>query len=94
MFTAGSIEIPFIWILRTPPFDEPAVREELRLRINRIEGVEIAEAAITKRPAFPARLLRAESELTKFYDAMEWLLGTARSAQPGTAGVGEPEAAP
>ncbi|MEJ1229860.1 MAG: hypothetical protein WDM88_03185 [Galbitalea sp.] len=48
----GSVEVVFQWLKDRPPFDRVGLREELRTRLNRIAGIEIAEDRLAKRPSF------------------------------------------
>src|SRR6185312_4609999 len=40
-YPSGRIEVVFQYLAARPPFDDAALRDELRVRLNEMEGVEI-----------------------------------------------------
>jgi hypothetical protein len=79
-WTYGTVEVAFPYMKQ--PFDDPAKREELRQRLNRIAGVNLAPDAISKRPGIPIVTFLDDERLKQFLDVMDWRVGELRSAQP------------
>lgn len=78
----GTLEISFQHLKNKEPFTDPTLREELRLRLNKAPGIDIAPAKIALRPSI--RLQQLEVELTRqaILAAFEWLTETARADRP------------
>lgn len=74
VFTGGSVEVYFQWLLHRPPFDQVSKRIELMNRLNTIQGVSIQENSLTKRPNIKLSLLVKEDNLNKFLAAFDWLI--------------------
>ena len=74
VYTYGKIEIYFQHYLPKKPFDNESKREELRVKLNEIDGLDIPPEAMTKRPSFDFTLLENEQKLTQFFDAFEWFI--------------------
>jgi hypothetical protein len=72
LYTYGSLEIQFQWIRRRPPFDNEKLRDELRSRLNQIEGVELAPDTIERRPAISLETLAEADKLRQALDAFDW----------------------
>jgi len=71
VYTYGSVEINFQFMARRPPFDDLAQREELRRRLNEIEGVELT-AQDDLRPNIPLAMFVAPEALSRLLKALEW----------------------
>jgi hypothetical protein len=81
----GKVDISFQFMTR-PPFDDVAMRHELRRRLNEIPGVSIPDDAITRRPNIPLALFAADPEaLEAFKRVLDWFCETVRSDLPGRA---------
>jgi hypothetical protein len=78
LWTYGTVEVPFPWMKK--PFDTPEKREELRERLNGIEGVNLPTDAIYKRPGIPIATFSNEERLRSFLDVMDWCVRELRSA--------------
>lgn len=72
LYTYGRIEISFLFIARRPPFDDPALRERLRERLNAIPGVELPPSALEQRPSIAMAALTSPTACQQFCDAMDW----------------------
>jgi hypothetical protein len=79
-WAGGVIEVQFHHLAYRARFEDERVRDELRSRLNAIEGVDIASDTLRRRPSFPIRLLRDTKQRQLFYDAIEWFLETARAS--------------
>jgi hypothetical protein len=84
-WAGGVIQVQFHHLAYRARFEDERVRDDLRSRLNAIEGVNIASNTLRKRPSFSIRLLRDMQQRQQFYDAVEWFLETASSARPGAA---------
>jgi hypothetical protein len=83
-WAGGVIQVQFHHLAYRARFEDERVRDDLRSRLNAIEGVDIASDTLRRRPSFSIRLLRDTQQRQLFYDAVEWFLDTARSARAGT----------
>jgi hypothetical protein len=73
----GQVEIRFQYMRK--PFDNPAKREELREKLNHIEGVNLPSGR--QRPGIPiATFSNDEEKLTRFLEVMDWCIAELRSA--------------
>lgn len=74
VWTTFGIEIYFYWYAYKAPFTESAARLEIARRLSRIDGVELTEAHINKRPSFPLELLASEEAWSLFLETYDWFL--------------------
>lgn len=80
LWTSGSAEIKFGYLITRPPFDDVELRREFLRRLNEIAGVSIPEDAITRFPSIRLDILAASTEaLDSFKGALDWFCETARS---------------
>ncbi|WP_258573598.1 GmrSD restriction endonuclease domain-containing protein [Actinomadura parmotrematis] len=93
---SAVVEVVFQHLSVRPPFDEAALREELRQRLNRIDGVDIPEAKLVLRPRFPVAALAGggEAELLRTLDWFMERVGTAVPPEGGDGAVPEDGAVP
>lgn len=75
---AGEVEIWFNWLQRREPFSDPALREELRRRLNAISGVRIDANRIGGKPKFPLEALNRSESMKAFQDTVTWAFGIMR----------------
>jgi hypothetical protein len=73
-----GIEITFQYLLKKPPFDNPARRLEWLHHINKIPGILLPDSAIDRRPNFPLLSLESEEAMTQFLTALDWFVGEVR----------------
>jgi len=78
LWTYGTVEVAFPYMKK--PFDAPAKREELRERLNEIDGVNLPKDAIYKRPGIPISTFSNEETLRRFFDVMDWCIRELHSA--------------
>jgi len=50
VWTNGYVEIQFQYMKKSPPFDQAASRDELRKRLNALDGVSLDDDTIDRRP--------------------------------------------
>ncbi|MFJ5992168.1 DUF262 domain-containing protein [Lentzea sp. NPDC092896] len=79
LYPSGRVEVVFQHLLVRPPFDQTELREELRGRLNKAPGVDIAADKIDKRPSFPFRVLLDPVARTVVLDTLKWFHEQARS---------------
>lgn len=72
IWASGSIEIYFQWYKDRPPFDQIEYKTELLKRLNQIEGVNIPESALNRRPSFDILLLAKEEIYNQFIATFDW----------------------
>ncbi|MER5758511.1 DUF262 domain-containing protein [Streptomyces sp. NPDC002082] len=69
---SGTTEVVFQHLKRRPPFDDEPSRRELMARLNRIEGIDLAEAKLDLRPSFPLEAFADHSE--EICAVLEWFI--------------------
>jgi hypothetical protein len=74
LYGYGRVEIHFQYLGRRPPFDDQALRRELRDRLVAIPGVAIPDDMLTKRPSIPLQLLKEPGALERLTSALDWTL--------------------
>lgn len=79
--TTGTVEVVFQHLLNRPPFDDTAVRDELRRLINRIPGVDLPMSRLELRPSFPLARLADTGGVEAAIAAHTWFLGHLRVAE-------------
>jgi hypothetical protein len=72
--TDGEVGVYFDWMSRQPPFDREPLRREMRDRLNAVEGVEIPEDSLRRRPRFSLRTLEKSDSMQKMQQAIDWWL--------------------
>lgn len=75
----GVVEVGFQHLAATEPFTDDALRDELRRRLNRMDGVEIPEGKLTLRPSFRLSLLADERNQQLLREALLWFRERAQS---------------
>lgn len=71
---SGSVEVVFQHLTTRPPFDDTALRDELRERINRIPGVDLPASRLGLRPSFPVDLITGTDGFAAARDVHAWFL--------------------
>jgi len=89
LYSYGRVEIPFQHIAKRPPFEDVALREELRSRLNAIPGVDLPPAAEARRPSIDLADLSSSESLKTFTDAMDWAFEQAARRSSSADGSGE-----
>jgi alkylated DNA nucleotide flippase Atl1 len=77
---AGYIEVVFKYLAAREPFDDLALREELRARLNKIPGVDIPASKLALRPSFPLGILEDSTSVRELCDILRWFCETAEPA--------------
>jgi hypothetical protein len=76
---SGTVEVVFQHLRRRPPFDDEPLRRELMTRLNKIEGIDLAEAKLDLRPSFSVEVFAEHGE--KLGAVLEWFARTAALAE-------------
>ncbi|MYW05831.1 DUF262 domain-containing protein [Streptomyces sp. SID3343] len=69
---SGYVEVVFQYLAVRAPFDDPALRSELRTRLNRLDGVDIPVGKLALRPSFPMAVLGDPDNLSRLRDTLSW----------------------
>ena len=72
LYPSGRSEVVFQHLARRPPFDDPALREQLRQRLNTVEGVDLPAAKIELRPSFPLAVLNSPVNRGQLIEHLKW----------------------
>lgn len=72
IYPSGRFEVVFQHLSSRTPFDDVALREQLRRRLNRLPGVDIATAKLSLRPSFPLRVLDDSGALESLVEHLHW----------------------
>jgi hypothetical protein len=76
LYTYGRLEVTFQYLKK--PFDDPIEREQLRTKLNNIDGFNIPENP--RRPSVRINMFSNEEEkLRRFLDVMNWCVRKLRS---------------
>lgn len=66
----------FQYLTRRPPFDDLALREQLRQRLNTIPGVDLPAVKIDLRPNFPLGVLASPAAQDALAEELGWFRDT------------------
>ena len=72
IYPSGRSEVVFQHLARRAPFDDPALREELRQRLNGIGGIDLPAVKIELRPSFPLHILATPDTQNALADQLAW----------------------
>ena len=78
----GRIYISFNYLKAVPPFDRDEMREEVRLRLNRL-GARIAADRINRQPAIDMSTFAEPEKLAGLLDVLNWIVDTHRGHDEG-----------
>ena len=76
IYPSGRCEVVFQHLARRAPFDDPALREELRQRLNGITGIDLPVVKIELRPSFPLDVLATPNARGALADQLAWFRAT------------------
>lgn len=80
---AGTVEVVFQYLKDRPPFDRLDLREELRTRLNRIDGIDIAEDRLQLRPSFRVSVLESETNQDAVADVLRFFMDEVSTSEAG-----------
>jgi hypothetical protein len=78
VWTYGRVEAEFQYMRTQAPFDATEKREEFRLRLNSLPGVQIPPDGIERRPSFALSGLTAKDAMSQFLATLDWVVGEIR----------------
>jgi hypothetical protein len=78
--TPGRIVIQLQWLAYHPPFETRASRVALLERLNSVPGISIPQEQRAGRPSVPLSILKQPSALTRFLDAVTWMVEKIRAS--------------
>ena len=81
LYPSGKAEVVFQHLTNRSPFDDQALREELRVRLNQIPGVDLPAAKLELRPGFDLALLANREARTLMAEHLHWFLEKATGEQ-------------
>jgi alkylated DNA nucleotide flippase Atl1 len=80
---ADVAEVPFAFLKARPPFDDPALREELRRRLNTAPGVDLPASKLELYPSFPVTLLADDAVWDVVTATLDWFADQVKKAGTG-----------
>jgi hypothetical protein len=80
MYTYGRLEIQFQFIRRRPPFDDPALRDELRGKLDAVPGVAMSPDVLERRPSIPFAALTDDETLNRVLEVLDWAFAQSERA--------------
>jgi len=78
IYPSGKFEVVFQHLSVRPPFDDIALREKLRCRLNELPGVDIPAAKIALRPGFALAVLADADARETLLESLLWFRGEAQ----------------
>ncbi|MEU7750427.1 DUF262 domain-containing protein [Micromonospora sp. NPDC049171] len=78
IYPGGKFELVFQHLSVRTPFNDIALREELRQRLNQLPGVNIAATKLTLRPGFPLKVLADADAREALLDHLLWFYDQAQ----------------
>jgi alkylated DNA nucleotide flippase Atl1 len=79
LYPSGRCEVVFQHLARRAPFDDPALREQLRQRLNTVAGIDLPAAKIELRPSFPLDVLESPANRDALVEHLAWFRGVVTS---------------
>ena len=80
IYPGSTVEVVFQYLRHRPPFDDPAIRGEIRNRLNLAPGIDVPLAKLELRPSFPVRALVEPETSSAVAEALAWFVETARQS--------------
>jgi alkylated DNA nucleotide flippase Atl1 len=74
VYPYGTVEVDFQHMSSRAPFDEPELRDALRLRLNRVRGIDIEGDRLFKRPSFSVEVLADPDARSSVAESLEWFV--------------------
>ncbi|MFV2101646.1 GmrSD restriction endonuclease domain-containing protein [Micromonospora sp. LOL_024] len=81
LYPSGKVEVVFQHMASRVPFDDAALREEFRQRLNQLPGVHIAAAKLTLRPGFPLTVLSDSTAAGSLIEHLRWFAEQAHRSE-------------
>ena len=74
IWTDGKIEIPFQWFKKKKAFSDIESRKQIMKKLNKINGININENKLDKRPNIEMELLKDNIDFNNFVNVFDWML--------------------
>jgi hypothetical protein len=78
IYPGSTVEVVFQQLKTRPPFDDPAMRSELRTRLNQAAGIDIPLAKLELRPSFRVSELADPATERILSETLAWFVSNAR----------------
>jgi hypothetical protein len=72
IYPSGTFEVHFKPMSARPPFDDVALRDEFRQRLNQAPGVDIPQVKLALYPSFRLSVLADSRAYSAVLDALRW----------------------
>lgn len=76
----GKAEVVFQYLKARAPFDDASLRNELRRRLNTVDGITLPESKLGLRPSFALDVLADAERRSAILDVLRWFIDTCHSA--------------
>jgi hypothetical protein len=80
LYPTGRVEVVFQYLASRPPFDDITQRNELRLRLIEVRGVDLPPSKLELRPSFELSVLADHTNRETIANALAWFYGRTKSA--------------
>ncbi len=80
LWTNGKIYVDFRDMRPNPPFSDLTLREELRTRLEKINGAPLPPNAVDRQPSINISAIATEDRLAQFLDTFAWYVDTIRAS--------------
>ncbi|MEU4739134.1 DUF262 domain-containing protein [Actinosynnema sp. NPDC023658] len=87
IYPSGKFEVVFQHLRRRPPFENLTRREELRQRLNGIDGVDLPARKVDLRPGFDLGVLLDTPAREQLIEVLGWFHAVAGNDQPADSDV-------
>lgn len=81
MRARGDVVVQF-GSMRHPPFDTEAARNDLRLALNEIDGVDIPGSHLSRGPSFPLAVLEDPANLVRLVAVLDRIATESQTEAP------------
>ena len=78
----GKAEVVFQYLKTRAPFDDASLRNEMRRRLNTVEGITLPESKLGLRPSFPLDVLADAERRGAVLDVLRWFIDTCHQDRP------------
>jgi alkylated DNA nucleotide flippase Atl1 len=82
IYPGSTVEVVFQYLRERPPFNDPALRGELRSRLNQAAEIDIPLAKLELRPSFRVSTLADPEVWAVVAAALAWFIQTVRASEP------------
>lgn len=76
----STVTVAFDGLSSRAPFDDPALRTELKNRLEAVKGVNLSSSSIDRRPTFQLAVLDDAESFAGITSVLEWFIETLKTA--------------